>query len=623
MGLFKKEECAVCGEKCRGFNYKDDYNLGMRVRRRMPLRSEVFVCTECAREALDLTCSKCKESFGNSLDSETLESLIKKRKEVENCAGKRHQSHILERLSMWDFVCEKCLDELSRGSLADVVDIPERDIPDEPINLFSKRASKNACGRCGRDVSEDDNYAYSLRSIYGKDASEEAKKVLPAIEGFLKSKYICSSCLYHLSPRQARKDLDRRIGPDWCGTSNTDDLHGAEIVRRFPVLKHKTGIEMFKDTPWESEVKTAIKEGKVFTSLEGLRNSFERESVRLGGNGLVNFKWECHKARTDRGECGLTYRHDENSAWLGTMRGFQYFTGSAVPVLAKRTKVVCAVHTTKPTAPRPKDGVRTGRDQVKLMIIDGSNLLRRKGGNWLQGLNAAQHALTEKRIPWFVCFDANVFHVLEKQGHPGDSKLLHGMVESDSDHYQVVPAGIRADDFILQQANRECAHILSNDLFRDFAEKYPWLKGNQRVHRFDFVRGRLLVPDFDIAEELGQGSVQKQQDEHEESAGKNAAKSSSRRKSAKMAKVPKSTRGGKKAASKTKSETKKVASKAKIVKKKVAAKTKPEKSKDTTKAKSGKKTAGLKPKGKKKPSAVGGAKKSRVATKKPKKQSKR
>ena len=47
----------------------------------------------------------------------------------------------------------------------------------------------------------------------------------------------------------------------------------------------------------------------------------------------------------------------------------------------------------------------------------------------------------------------------------------------------IVPARIRADDFILQIAEKNNCDVISNDMFREYERRYPWVKADGRVKK--------------------------------------------------------------------------------------------------------------------------------------------
>jgi len=63
-----------------------------------------------------------------------------------------------------------------------------------------------------------------------------------------------------------------------------------------------------------------------------------------------------------------------------------------------------------------------------------------------------------------------------------------------------VTGRMRADEFILQRANSDSSHVISNDQFRDFAARYPWISTGDRLIKGAVAGDRVLVPqlDFDL-----------------------------------------------------------------------------------------------------------------------------
>jgi len=79
--------------------------------------------------------------------------------------------------------------------------------------------------------------------------------------------------------------------------------------------------------------------------------------------------------------------------------------------------------------------------------------------------------------------------------------LLEKLLSKSSDTIKMVPAGSVADEFILLCANRDGSHVLSNDRYEPYVERYPWLK-DKRTHKFMFMDGHLMIPDFGIDVEV-------------------------------------------------------------------------------------------------------------------------
>ena len=135
---------------------------------------------------------------------------------------------------------------------------------------------------------------------------------------------------------------------------------------------------------------------------------------------------------------------------------------------------------------------------VGRVIVDGSNVIFADGSKLVAGLKTCVDAITSKGSGCFVFLDANIFHKLEKmESGAAQVMMLKGMIAEANGTIALVPAGARADDFILKKADTEGCHVLSNDRYQPYLERYPWIDQG-RVHRFSFVEGRLMIPDLDI-----------------------------------------------------------------------------------------------------------------------------
>ena len=135
---------------------------------------------------------------------------------------------------------------------------------------------------------------------------------------------------------------------------------------------------------------------------------------------------------------------------------------------------------------------------VGRVIVDGSNVIFADGSKLVAGLKTSVDAITSKGSGCFVFLDANIFHKLEEmENGAAQVMMLKGMIAEANGTIALVPAGARADDFILKKADTEGCHVLSNDRYQPYLERYPWIDQG-RVHRFSFVEGRLMIPDLDV-----------------------------------------------------------------------------------------------------------------------------
>jgi hypothetical protein len=57
------------------------------------------------------------------------------------------------------------------------------------------------------------------------------------------------------------------------------------------------------------------------------------------------------------------------------------------------------------------------------------------------------------------------------------------LTSNTADYCLIVPARIRADDFILQMAEKNNCDVISNDMFREYEKRYPWVKDDGRVKK--------------------------------------------------------------------------------------------------------------------------------------------
>jgi hypothetical protein len=177
--------------------------------------------------------------------------------------------------------------------------------------------------------------------------------------------------------------------------------------------------------------------------------------------------------------------------------------GSAVPVLVKRKDGMNDEKGAQFISEDSKqiNSCEVGISLPKSVIIDGSNIIRFKDGGSVKGLATSVSALKEKGCHVRVFLDANILHVLEDNGDVEGKTLLEKLLSESSDTIKMVPAGSVADEFILLCANRDGSHVLSNDRYEPYVERYPWLKA-RRTHKFMFMDGRLMIPDFGIDVEV-------------------------------------------------------------------------------------------------------------------------
>lgn len=140
------------------------------------------------------------------------------------------------------------------------------------------------------------------------------------------------------------------------------------------------------------------------------------------------------------------------------------------------------------------------------IIVDASNVVRADDKLSWRVLRALVTAFERQGREFALMFDANIGHVLEEGNEIAGVAYIESLKRNFPGKVLVVPAGSQADEFILFEAEKTGAHILSRDRYRDdkFRARYKWLseQGAQesRVHKFAIMDSYLSVPDLDIRE---------------------------------------------------------------------------------------------------------------------------
>ena len=134
-------------------------------------------------------------------------------------------------------------------------------------------------------------------------------------------------------------------------------------------------------------------------------------------------------------------------------------------------------------------------------LLDGSNILHwdeyRTGISLKHLLAITDHLKTEGQ-PFQVFFDATAPHILKKHA-PQEVEIYENLLKDDPNHFCQVPAGTRADDFLLLQADaNKNALILTQDLFRDHVDKYPWLRTERRIIPGMVMNSVIFFPEISL-----------------------------------------------------------------------------------------------------------------------------
>ena len=496
------EKCIVCKRKFNGVTNRSHYDLYhdalIALKKDKPL-SKGFVCKECAHAAATVKCSVCGKNehefnwtnlvHPDTFSSELLADECKYLASAQNQLKDIGSSFRIDKKSV--FICDDCLIEAfnrARTNAIEKVGCPETTKQTLWLN-YGLVTDPKCCCRCGQDVHE--NFAKIFRGYVdffflpfrkekwltvGSAIWDAAKAYLmyPDIhegwfrrkleEGyyldnlesdqrnerehwygqfrrlvapFLKEKVLCRDCCAYLMSDAFRQNYFHMPKPKWMGWTKEDSVPGFSKQITF---------------------------GKVTVEKKS-ENEFARhledEARAVGANGVVNLK-----------------QTNANSVVDSNGRRVKVYDWSSVLVFLKREDAIDKIF---------------GK-----VIVDGSNVVFAESGNLITGLATCLKALKLRKLKSFVFLDANIYHKLEdSENGVKQVKALKRLVESSKGEIVLVPAGARADDFILKKADTDGCHVLSNDRYKPYVERYPWIEQN-RVHRFSFVDGRLMIPDFDI-----------------------------------------------------------------------------------------------------------------------------
>lgn len=120
----------------------------------------------------------------------------------------------------------------------------------------------------------------------------------------------------------------------------------------------------------------------------------------------------------------------------------------------------------------------------KLYLIDGTNVIHWDSfhnGCTLKNLLIITEYFEHCGMEYQVYFDASTPHRLRKTSAQ-EAARYDKLLKQHSHRFRQVPAGTQADAFLLALADHNPdAVILSNDLYRDYQDRYPWLKTEKRV----------------------------------------------------------------------------------------------------------------------------------------------
>jgi len=123
------------------------------------------------------------------------------------------------------------------------------------------------------------------------------------------------------------------------------------------------------------------------------------------------------------------------------------------------------------------------------VVIDGLNVIYGSATDQkpcLLNLIALLLELQARKCAFKCYFDPGAFYVLTKAGRKTEAYAYRRLCHDFPDLFIEVPTSNKADDYILDYAHSHGTPIISNDHYRDYEEKYDWLKSDSH-RRVSFV----------------------------------------------------------------------------------------------------------------------------------------
>lgn len=466
-----RKECAVCHKKYMGAlhsNYVKLYNDAIVRLDRLPQNVErelvpedSYVCKHCAEIVTAVKCGmgkECKYStvsymrdylFGcdtNEINTEWFETgIIEKGRisEFLKACGLAADAKRVSEHPYW--ICNDCSLEFVEKAIKKL----EESVNVDALNLFLKVpvAHKDGyCSRCGQKIKYD--FAPIVSKFYECESWEPQDLAGSSIwdlisstaKTFFKKGHLCHKCVPFLLPENVNLYVQYMCDKGWQG-----------------VLSSATSLR----STFKNEVKVTTMEH--CESKSELTAFLQMQAISLGANALVNFHCERH----------VRWQGDDMPDKIS-------YTGGAMPIRVNSTQ-----------AKQQKELKSIG------IVVDGSNMIRFNDGNHVGGLIAFVREMKKRKATTKVFLDANIMHVLDDAGETKARQCLEGEIKKSKTVYAIVPAGSRADDFILQHADRTGATIVSNDRYLQYVDRYAWIKDG-RVAHFMFDDKRLMIPDLGI-----------------------------------------------------------------------------------------------------------------------------
>ena len=136
-------------------------------------------------------------------------------------------------------------------------------------------------------------------------------------------------------------------------------------------------------------------------------------------------------------------------------------------------------------------------------VIDGNNVCgwsMQSNNNKVYSvapLLAVMIAILENNDRFYCIFDASILHSLKDSGNIHEANYLNKLMSEFPAQFYTVTGSSRADGAIVHDANSHNRRIISNDLFKDYRNRYSWLgdKFTERLIQGNLQPNGLLTID--------------------------------------------------------------------------------------------------------------------------------
>ncbi|WP_152025218.1 NYN domain-containing protein [Congregibacter litoralis] len=150
----------------------------------------------------------------------------------------------------------------------------------------------------------------------------------------------------------------------------------------------------------------------------------------------------------------------------------------------------------KPEGTTAEKGCFHGRS----FVLDGTNIALLHGPKYpeLRYVLAIAVHLRENGAALSCFFDANTLYLF--RDHRREQEACFERLISEQPWaacFRVVPGGTQADPWILEQAKKDGADVISNDRFKDRAKAHRWIW--KRRHGLEVDRGALQIPSLHLS----------------------------------------------------------------------------------------------------------------------------